>query len=177
MNFASAQYYGGYSFCGASLSCWLDIIDPSWVILGGILIISFGLISFALSRSPLGGKNSLTGKPEATAISNIIALVISFFIIYGINKSGFDYENFWYGFFFFLPETFWDFIAAFLPLAFIILAIFLSFKYGFRKGIGLALMGLGGVFIIGSFVAYEDFITSAIGLIFLVVGFAMWSKK
>jgi hypothetical protein len=66
------------------LSDLLNQIDQSMVILFSIFIISFSLLFFALNK--FFKKNG--------SIAGVISVAISFLITYGVNKSGFDFNNF-----------------------------------------------------------------------------------
>lgn len=74
MSFISAQ---------SSLSDLLSQIDQSTVLFLALFLISFALIFFALNKVFKGN----------TSISGIISLALSFLIVYGINKSGFNVEG------------------------------------------------------------------------------------
>lgn len=170
INLVSAYYGSYYASCFSNLQCILDLMDPSWIILGGVFVVSALLINLALSRTPLGDKD-FSGKPIGTTVTKIVSVVIAFFIIYSLNKSGFDYEGIWYNIFFFVPYTFWDFAAAILPLAIPVLALILSFRYGWKKGIGSTLMILGGILMAGGFTAqYDGGFLIIVGIIIFLIG-------
>ena len=127
MSFVSA-YYGYYS--NFSLSDLLDSIDSSTMILGAMFIISFAFVNFALSRFFKGNR----------ATAGVVAFVISALIVWGINKSGIDYESFFYDIG--LSE---GFLYAVLPLVLLAGLIFLIIKVG----MGMALMIFGGLITLG----------------------------
>jgi len=80
-SFVSAYNYG------LSLSDFLNNIDSSTMILGAVFIVAFAIINFSLTKAFKDNK----------ATAGVIAFVISLFITWGINKSGFDFEGLFYG--------------------------------------------------------------------------------
>ena len=86
-NFASA--YGGYS----SLGNFLYWIQPSTIILAVLFLIFFAFLYYVLSKIFRDEYN----KPNK-AIAGVIAICISVLIVYGINRSAWDIENFLYRF-------------------------------------------------------------------------------
>lgn len=83
MKFASAYYDSSDTF---NLSDLINQIDPSIIILSVIFIVSFALMFFSLKNIFRGDK----------AIPAIVSLAMSILIVYGISKSGFDFENLFY---------------------------------------------------------------------------------
>ena len=156
ISFVSAQFYGRYS-----LSDILNSVDPSTMILGVAFIVFFAFLNAALSRFFIDNK----------AIGGVIAFAISLLIIYGINRTGLDFEGFFYNIGF--SE---GFLATIISLVLIGGAIYLGIKYGF----GILSTIIGGFFIILSFTdfIYETGTTFFIGVIFLVIGiWLLWRKK
>ena len=154
----SAQFYGGFS-----LSNFLDNIDSSTMILGIIFIVVFALLNYSLSRVFQDNK----------AIAGVIAFAISLGITWGVNKTGLDFEGFFYTLGF--SE---GFLATIVSLALIGGGIYLGIKYGF----GIVLIVIGGLFIIISFTdfIYETGTTFIIGVIFIIIGGIVlykWPKK
>lgn len=86
LNLASAYSYEPYFSDRISFGNILNSIEPSTMILGIIFIVAFALLFFALSRALKGEK----------VIAGIISFALSLFIVYGINKSGFDIESLFY---------------------------------------------------------------------------------
>ena len=84
-----SAYYGSYS--SFSISNLLDSIDSSTLLLGGAFIISFALFNIALSKV----LKDPSGQPNRSAAS-IISIILALFTIYGINRSGWDIEYFFY---------------------------------------------------------------------------------
>ena len=148
VNFVSAQFYGGFS-----LSNILYSIDSSTMILGIVFIVAFALLNYSLSKVFYDNK----------AIAGIIAFAISLGITWGMNRTGLNFEGFFYTLGF--SE---GFLATIVSLALIGGGIYLGVKYGF----GVVLTVLGGFFIILSFTSfiYETGTTFIIGLIFMIVG-------
>jgi len=146
----SAQFYGSFS-----IGDLLNSVDDSTFILGIIFIVSFALLNLALSRVFRDNK----------AVPAIIALAVSLFIIWGVNRSGLDYSLFFYDVLFFIPP---GILETFLPLILTGLAIFLIFKYGFGVMLlvsGVLLLGTGFLGLV-----YEVGTVFVTGLILLVVG-------
>ncbi len=158
INFVSAQFYGG-----TSLSNILYSIDNSTIVLGLIFLMAFALINFALMRAFKGNR----------AVSSTIAFSISLLIIWSVNRSGINFVNPFYGFFFFLPTGFLENIW---PLLLLALAIFMVVKMGFKKGIGTLFIGIGALLLfLGTTGSNLDSGTSsAIGIILLIVGGALF---
>ena len=157
INFASA-YYGSYF----SFSDLLNSIDPSTMILGAVFIISFAFINFALVRVFKDNKAS----------AGIVAFVVSLLIIYGINKSGFDIEELFYGI-----GISSGFLYTILSLVLLAGVIYLIIKLKTK-----ALFVIGGLFIIVSFtnLVYEKDAMIILGIILLVVGLYVdhkWPEK
>ena len=155
INFVSAQFYGGFS-----LSDILNSIDSSTMILGIIFIVAFALLNFSLSKFFHDNK----------AIAGIIAFAISLGITWVVNRTGLNFEGFFYTLGF--SE---GFLVTIVSLALIGGGIYFGVRYGF----GVVLTLLGGFFIILSFTnfIYETGTTFIIGLIFLGIGIWLLSKK
>ena len=158
VNIVSAQFYDRFS-----LSNILNSIDPSTMVLGTIFIISFALLNFSLSRFFRGN----------AGIAGIVAFSISLLIVWGINRTGFDYSSLFYNIFFFIPE---DLLYTLVP--FILLGLII---YGFVKlGLGETLAILGGfllAIVIFTDLVYEKGLIIGIGTILFVIGIWLWNKK
>ncbi len=142
-----------------SFSDLLDQLDQSAVVLSAIFIISFAIIFFSLSKSVF---------KDNTTISGIISAVISFLIIYGINKTGFDFEGFFYDI-----GLSGDILMAIIPFIIIGGVIFLIIKLK-----SSSLLVFGALLIGLSFFAYEGFVLAIIGGILFIVGlFLLGSKR
>lgn len=164
IKFASA--YNGYG--SFSLGDFFDSIEPSTMILGSLFIIFFAFINFVLSRV---FTNRTTGEPNK-AIAGIISLMVSLLIVYGINRSGLDVENF-----FFDIGISGDLLYTIVPIILIIGAIYLIFKY---KAKTLLILGLLLILIAGATdLVYEEETLVVFGIILIVIGL-IWtfaSKK
>lgn len=155
MNFVSAQFYGGFG-----LSNILDSIDPSTMILGLIFIIAFALLNYSLSRVFRDNK----------AIGSIIAFAVSIGIIYGINRTGLDFEGFFYGIGFSS-----GILYTIIPFLLIAGIIFLVIRFSF----GAMFATVGGFLLLVSFtdLVYEKGFIIVIGTILLLIGLWMKHKK
>ena len=154
INFVSAQFYGEFG-----LSNILNSIDPSTMILGLVFIISFALLNYSLSKVFRDNK----------AIGGVLAFAVSIGIIYWINRTGLDFEGFFYGMGFSS-----GILYTIIPLLLIIGAGILVHRFGF--GAMLATVG-GFLFVIGftSLVYVKGFVV-VMGFIFIVVGVIIWKK-
>ena len=159
IKFASAYYYGYNNF---SLTNLLNNIDSSTMILGTVFFLCFIFINFSLSKFFKG--NSLN--------SGITSFIISLLITYGINKSNYNLENFFYYFGF--SEVFLNTI---LPIVAIVAIIYLFIKLKSN-----AFFVIGGVLIfMGGFteVFYESGTVIFIGGLLIIGGliYKSWEKK
>lgn len=152
INFVSAYYYGSYSF-----SNMLSSIDESTIMLGSVFIVSFAILSFALSRFFRENKTTAT----------VISLVISLLIVWGINRTGFDVEGLFYRIGF-SPGV----LYTLAPLIIVAGIILMGIKWGW--GQSLVLVGL--FFIGASFFVYESATSIIIGVVLLIVGGILWIK-
>ena len=158
-NFVSAQFYGGFS-----LRDIFSSIDSSTVILGVVFIVAFAFVNQALIRTVF---------KDNAAIAGVIAFSISFGIAWAVNRTGLDFEGFFYTLGF--SE---GLLSTIVLLALIGGGIYLGIKYGF----GALLTSIGGLFIIMSFTdfIYKTGTTFVIGLIFAGIGgfiLYKWPKK
>jgi len=87
MNFTSA--YNGYS----SLSNFFYWIEPSTMILAVLFLVFFAFLYYVLSKI---FRNEYHQPNKAVA--GVIALCMSLLIVYGINRSAWDIEAFFYRF-------------------------------------------------------------------------------
>jgi hypothetical protein len=148
IGFASAQ----------GLSDILNQIDASTLLLFVAFIISFAVSFFALNKFFKGN----------TAISGIVAVAVSFLIVYGINSTGFNLG----GFFIDLgisQET----LAVAIPILILGAAIFVIVKM--KRD---SLFIFGGALIVLSFFVFEGskIILIVAGIILLAVRFFMKRK-
>lgn len=149
INFVSAQDL---------LSDLLNTLDESMVILAGIFILSFSVIFFALTKSMF---------KDNIPIAGIVSAVIAFLIVYGINKTGFDFS----GFFFEIGIS-ESVITTIVSLAVVAGIIFIIIKLK-----GSSLFVFGGLLIVSSFFVYSKTLVIAIGIALLLIGFIVLGKK
>ena len=156
LNFTSAYY-------SYSLSDILNQIDASTVFLGAVFIIAFALINQGLSKTFKDNK----------AAGGIIAFAASFMITYGINRSGFDFENIFYNFGYSLGLS-EDLLYTIIV---IIIIAGLAYLFFFWKHKKQAPYLVGVLLIITSFFAYENAILIILGIIVIIVGWFMNRDK
>ena len=149
INFVSAQDL---------LGDLLNSFDESMVILSAVFILSFSLIFFALNKSLF---------KENTPIAGMIAAVISFLIVYGVNKTGFDFSGFFIDIG--ISESV---IMTIVPLLILGGIIFTIIKLK-----GTAFFVFGGALILLSFFVYAKALLIIIAIILFVIGFIMLGKK
>jgi hypothetical protein len=156
----------GISFVSAygefSLSNFLDSIDPSTLVLGTLFLIFFAVINFSLGRF---FKNS-KGEPNKP-VTTIVSLGVSVLAIYGIHRSGWDYESLFSNFFSGVGIS----TEALYPILMLVvfgLAIFLMFKFG----IGATFLSFGilflGLALIGA--VYQKTLLGIIGGVLILIG-------
>lgn len=156
INFVSAYNSG-------SLGDLLNQLDPSTVILSLLFLGSLVLINLALSRVLKGQKG----------VAGLLSFIVSFWIIYTINASGFDYHGTYYGIFDSIGLSS-DIASTILPILIFLIALIIIIKSGF----GLLLIVIGGfIFGYGILFAYEKALTAAIGGIMTIVGIVLYKKK
>ncbi|MBU4069959.1 MAG: hypothetical protein KJ646_03170 [Nanoarchaeota archaeon] len=150
LNFISA-YSGSFS-----LGEILSDIDPSTLILGSLLLIFFAFLNFALSKF----------FKENKAAAGVVAFLVSLLLVYGINLTGMDYENFFYNIG--LSEEIITTIFPFLILGAFVIGII-------KIGIGSTLMLFG--FSLFAVSGFTDWIyESEVGMFFgvILIGFGAW---
>lgn len=135
----------------------LSAFDPSTVILSSIFIIEFSVLFFALQKG-LKGNNT---------IAAVIAGVISFFTIYFVNKSGFDFSG--------LLLT-WgispDWVMTIFPIIIVAGIIFAIVKL--KSG---SLFVFGGLLLVFSMFAYAQTLLMIIAIILILLGLILTFKK
>lgn len=159
INFASAQFYGRFS-----LSDFLNSVDESWIVLGMIFLIVYALVSYGLGNFFKGNK----------AVSGSIAFAIALLVIWGVNRSGFNYNGLFYNFFFFLPT---GFVETIWPILFLGFGVFLVIKTGnLGKGLGILFIGSGVLLIFLSFIGviYETEGGGSLGFGLIIIGVLSW---
>jgi len=147
LGLASAQF---------SFSDMLNQIDSSLILLSAIFILAFMLINFSLSKIFKQQKN----------VSTIISIVLSFLIVFGINRLDFDVENF-----FFDLGVSEDFFLTIVPLILLAGIIFLFVKL--PKGKKKYLFYIAGAFLVavGFFIFEEAAQLVVLGIALIVFGF------
>lgn len=150
IGFASAASYSTFSF-----SDFLNSIDESLVVLGGMFIICFGLIFLALGR--------IFKEKTNKANVGIISCIFSFLIVYWVNKTGFDFEGL-----FFNVGISSEILYPILYILIIAAAVFVAVKWG----IGIILIIIGGTFIVlsSSDFIYEKTVAFVIGAVLTAIG-------
>jgi hypothetical protein len=141
-----------------SLSDMLDQLDESLVVYFSVFILCFVLCFFALNKF---------FKEKNRSISGIISMVLSFLVVWGINKTGFDVE----GIFLDLgipAETLTTIIALIVLGGMVFLIVVL------KKN---ALFAIGGLLIAGSFFLYAKSLLFMIGLALVVIGLIVSFRK
>jgi len=144
-------YYEKYSF-----SEILSNIDPSFITLGSIFIISFAILFFSLSKI-------FKTEEQGKAIPGVIAFALSSLITYQINKTGFDFSGF--------PR---EFFSVLLPIILIGAIIFLVVKF---KTTSLFILGAGLILLSFTNLIYAKSIIFVIGIILVGVSLLIWRKR
>lgn len=175
INFASAQFYGGYGR-GFSITDFINSIGPDNLTFMALFIIFFALLFYALGKF-FKDSYGYPNKPIAGTISFTGSIAVS----YGLYRSGFNLENFFnrFGFSFNLTPV--------LVLIISLFAIWIIWFLGRRKEFGRTTFslkkGLGALFIllgvpimlltVFTDIFYEKFTAFIIGLILSVIGFLL----
>jgi hypothetical protein len=140
-----------------TLSDMLDSLDESVVIYFAVFILSFVIFFFALNKFFKGNR----------ATAGVVSGVLSFLIIYGINKTGFSVGDF------FLDlgvaaETL-SLIVSLIVLAGIILVI-IKLKNN-------SLFVFGGLLLVGSMFVYAKAILIIIGIVLILARLTVFKGK
>ena len=163
----SAPFISAYSYDTFSLSNFLDNIDESTLILGALFLIFFAVINLSLGKVFKNRDNT-----QNKAVTGVVSFAISLLIVYSINKSGIDYQNFIYDL-----GVSGNSLDSTILVVFIIGAILLVWKLKAN-----ALLMIGGLFLLVAFftdLVYEEEILIALGFILVIVGvaFKIWWFK
>ncbi len=150
-------YYKRYSF-----SEILRNIDPSFITLGSIFIISFAILFFSLSKI-------FKTEEQGKAIPGVIAFALSSLITYQINKTGFDFSGFFSNIG--IPR---EFFSVLLPIILIGAIIFLVVKF---KTTSLFILGAGLILLSFTNLIYAKGIIFVIGIILVGVSLLIWRKR
>jgi len=153
LNFASAYY-------SYSLSDMLNEFDASTVFLVAIFIVLFALINYSTSK--MFKDNKATG--------GIVSFCISFLAVYGINRSGFNFENIFYnlGYSLGIPE---DLLYTIIVILVVAGLAYLFFVWERRRQ---APYIVGILMIISSFFMYESEMLIILGIIVMIVGWFIY---
>jgi lysylphosphatidylglycerol synthetase-like protein (DUF2156 family) len=136
----------------------LNSIDETMIILLAVFIVSFCLLFFSLNK---------VFKKENTTMSGIIAVVISFLIVYGVSKSGFSIENSLYGI-----GISQEALGIVIPLIIVAGMIFLIVKL--KKD---SLLAIGGLLILLSFFVYAKTLFIVVGVIMGIIWLFLRFRK
>jgi hypothetical protein len=137
----------------ASLSDLLNQLDSSLIIFSAIFVISF--LIFQLSLSKIFKEQKSTG--------TIISAILAFLIIFGINQTGWDIQNF-----FFELGFSEDALFTVIPLILLVGIIFLFIKLKKKKYFFYI---LGGFLVaLGLFIFEEAAEILVIGIVLIIVG-------
>jgi hypothetical protein len=142
----------------STLSDLLDSIDESVVVYFSIFILAFVLIFFALNKF---------FKEQNRSFAGIIAAILSFLIVYGINKTGFDISNFFVDLG--VPTETLSLIITLIVLAGV---VFIIIKMGKDS-----LFVLGGLLIVASLFVYAKAILIIIGIILIALRLFIFKGK
>ncbi len=179
INLASAQFYGGYG--RFSITDFIDNIGPDNLVFIASFIVFFALLFYALGKF---FKDSY-GYPNKPVVGTI-ALAVSFIISYfGIYRSGFDLENFFYR-----VGVSFD-LTPILLLIISLFVIWIIWFLGRRKEFGRTTFslkrGLGGLFILlGALtiflaaltdIFYEKTMAIIIGWVLIIIGFLLLKRR
>ncbi len=159
-NFASAQFYGDFS-----IGNLFDSVDASTWVLGALFLIFLFFSNFAISRFTKG---------QGGAGGSMAAIAFSLLATYGVHRTGWDYDSFFYEIFGFIGIS-EEILYYIIPL--IVLAGLIFSVIKFSLGPTLTVLGL---FLLGvSFtdLIYEKGFTLVIGLILFVGGLFLWIRK
>jgi multisubunit Na+/H+ antiporter MnhG subunit len=141
----------------ADLSELLSELDESMVVYFSVFILAFVLIFFALNKF---------FKEQNRSFAGIIAAVLSFLIVWGINKSGFDLEGIFLDLG--IPQETLTTIVTLIVLAGI---VFIIIKMGKNS-----LFVLGGLFIVASLFVYAKAILIIIGVVLLFIRVILFGR-
>ncbi len=151
-------FLSAISFVSAQeLSDLLSSIDESTVVFFAIFLVSFAVLFFSLNKIFKNNKS----------IAGIIAVVISFLLVYWVNKSGFDAQGLLLSIG--ISESV---LATVLPIIILAGIVFMIIKLK-----GNSLLAIGGLFIVASFFVYAKLVLIAIGVVLIIVRLGMMLRK
>jgi hypothetical protein len=141
-----------------SLSEMLDSLDESMVVYFSVFILCFVLFFFALNKF---------FKEKNRSFAGIIAGVLSFLVVWGVNKSGFDVQGIFLDLG--IPQETLTTIISLIVLAGIIFLIVVLKKN--------SLFVIGGLLIVGSLFVYAQAILMMVGIALVVIGLIVSFRK
>ncbi|MBA7608460.1 hypothetical protein ES703_15637 [subsurface metagenome] len=160
----SAQFFSGYG--GFSLGEFFDRVDPQTIILVLLFFIFFALIFYALSRI----FKDRSGQPNK-GIAGTIAFAATSLIIYGLYRTGFNFEGIFFNLGFSVGSLY-----PILTILFLIIAGLLIWKLRFS-----GFLMIFGLFIIlltiFTDIFYEKGLVLIIGIVLLVIGLLLWRGR
>ncbi len=161
----SAQFYSGYG--GFSFADFFNRIDPQTIIFGLLFLIFFALIFYAASRV----FKDQYGQPNK-GIAGTLAFTVTSLIIYGLYRTGFNFEGIFYDIGFSVGSLY-----PILTVLFLIVAGLLIWKLkvsGFLMIFGLFIL----LVTIFTDIFYEKGITTTIGLASFGIGLLLlWRRR
>jgi len=159
LGLVSAAYYGSFYSGNFSFRDLLYSLDPLILVFLAVLI----LTTFAFGKffkHPDGSSNR--------AMAGVMGIIIALFITWGMNRTGFDFDNLLYNIGF-SEGSLVTIIAIAVPLIVLAIALF--------KGLGVALITLGLVLLVTAFFSYEAIVAVIIGWVCIILGAYFWYKK
>jgi hypothetical protein len=162
LRLAGAAYYNYGSSSALSLSELLNSFDPSMIFLGAVLILSFSIIFFALSKV-------MKTKDNNKAIPGVISFAIALLLTYEVNKMNLDYEDIFSNI-----GISSDIINIVLPVIIVGLSIFLIVAL---KSYSLLVFG-GALFILSmTDLVYQKTVVMIVSLVILLIFVIVKVKK
>ncbi len=147
-------------------------IDPNTMVLLFLFVIIFAMLMFLLGRTMFKENNS---------IKTVIAMAISLFAIYGINKMNWDVSNFFYSLG--LSQDLIYIIVPWLIIAFVIFISFVKDKTTMKKKFRLSrpFLIIGALLTIISFTSLilQKGVVMIVGIVMLIIGIllSIFKKK
>ncbi len=160
INFISAYSFGSYG--QFSFSDFLNDLDPSTVILTVLFIVFFGFIYFTLLK--FFNNNSV--------IAGVLAFALSFGLVYGINQTGFNFDDIFYSLG--IPI---ELLYVIGTIAIIVGGIYFASKQ--KLGVPMGIVGLGAFFFVAGVLdwVYESFTAIFFGIVLIIVGAIILNSK
>jgi hypothetical protein len=153
-------FISAYDYVGRlSVSGFFDNIEPSNLVLPVLFIIFFAIINFSLLKVFKGNK----------ATAGVSAFAVSLLLVYGINRTGFDFTGIFYNIG--IPT---GLIGIIITLLLLVGVIFLINKIHFSG----FFMLFGALFFLASFtdLIYESLLLGFIGAVMFIIGLVLKLK-